>query len=226
LAKRTRESFLSHFPIQVIQNGIDLELYKPGRKTSEYNNINIDQDTFLILAILKSGRKGKYKDREMLERVINRIKHYDFGKEVTIMIVNARKPFDGKIGNKRIIKFPFLNDDTLIKMYQACDLFINTADAETFGLTACEAMACGAPVVSTNAGGLPELVRDGKNGFVVPVGDDEAMAKQIGLLMQYPEKYKEMGVCSREIVEKEYGINRMVDRYLKLYKMMITEKTL
>jgi glycosyltransferase involved in cell wall biosynthesis len=111
----------------------------------------------------------------------------------------------------------------LAEYFQACDLYLHTADAETFGLAVCEAMACGASVVATNAGGIPELVRDGETGCTVPIGDDERMVAHILDLMVNRERLKRMGHRAAQIARDEYGLERMVDDYIQLYQELILE---
>ena len=56
------------------------------------------------------------------------------------------------------------------------DVFLLPSELESFGLSALEAMACGVPVIGSDAGGLPEVVKHGETGFLLPVGDVEGMA--------------------------------------------------
>ena len=76
--------------------------------------------------------------------------------------------------------------------------------SETFGLSALEAFACGCPVVATDAGGLPELVQHGQNGFVVARGDAEALARQLRWLLERPEAARAFGRAGHALVERAY----------------------
>lgn len=75
---------------------------------------------------------------------------------------------------------------------------------ESFGLAALEAFARGRPVVASRAGGLPELVRDGENGWLVPRGDVAALAERVGWLLAHPAEAQAFGGAGRRLVERHY----------------------
>ena len=74
------------------------------------------------------------------------------------------------------------SQENVIPLLSIADLFLLPSAQESFGLAALEAMACGVPVVASNAGGLPEVIDDGVTGFLHPIGDVDAMAAS-GLLL-------------------------------------------
>jgi L-malate glycosyltransferase len=80
-----------------------------------------------------------------------------------------------------------------------------------------EAMAAGLPVVATDAGGNPELVRDGGTGFVVPVGDASAMAQRLVEMLSEPARAREMGLLGRALAERELSLDRKQSAYRELY---------
>lgn len=67
--------------------------------------------------------------------------------------------------------------DSIAEIVSSCDVFLLPSQTESFGLAALEAMSCGVPVIATRTGGLPELVRQGENGFLSEIGDVEDMSK-------------------------------------------------
>ncbi len=94
--------------------------------------------------------------------------------------------------------------------YARADLFamacVRGADGaeEGQGLVFAEAQACGLPVVATQTGGIPEAVRDGKSGFLVPDRDVDALAERLGWLVAHPEAWADMGSAGRRHVEAEF----------------------
>jgi len=86
--------------------------------------------------------------------------------------------------------------DTVAPLLQATDLFLLPSQAESFGLAALEAMACGAPVVGSRAGGLPEVVDDGVDGILEPAGSVEAMGRRATELLRNPDKHAAMRLAA------------------------------
>lgn len=96
------------------------------------------------------------------------------------------------------------------------DLFLLTSDYESFGLAALEAMAAHTPVISTNAGGLPEINIHGKTGYCTSVGDVAAMSSYALELLQNDDKLKRFQKHAFEQAER-FDISKIVPQYEKLY---------
>ncbi len=100
----------------------------------------------------------------------------------------------------------------------ALDVFVLTSNSEGLPLGALEAMATGLPVVTTPVGDLPEVVADGRSGFLVPVGNVKAMAQAITRLVDDDSLRCRMGAQAREDVCKRYNQRSMVENYMELYR--------
>lgn len=105
-------------------------------------------------------------------------------------------------------------------IFMAPSVTSRNGDREGIPVSLMEAMACGMPVLSTVHSGIPELVEDGKSGFLVAERDTDALAEKLKYLVQNPELWEKMGAAGREYVEKHYNIQRLngdlVDIYHKL----------
>jgi L-malate glycosyltransferase len=99
----------------------------------------------------------------------------------------------------------------------ATRLLLLPSDAESFGLAALEAMACGVPVVGTAAGGLPEVVEDGRHGFLRPVGDVDGMAEAALRLLEDPALWSRFSADGRRRAEQDFPTAALVERYRSLY---------
>lgn len=89
--------------------------------------------------------------------------------------------------------------------YQQSSVFVLASLEDGFGMVVAQAMACGLPVIVTENVGARDLVQDGVNGFVVPVGSPEAITERLRYLYEQPERCREMGEQARKTVESGYG---------------------
>lgn len=101
------------------------------------------------------------------------------------------------------------------------DVYICSSLAESSPVSVWEAMAMARPVVSTDVGDVARHLRDGESGFIVPVGDAEAMAKRIGRLLDEPELCARMGRTAREIAKSTFSPGAIADKTLYIYKQVL-----
>ena len=108
------------------------------------------------------------------------------------------------------------------KVYQDADILLFPTVREGFGLAAAEAMACGLPVVATNCSSLPELISEGKGGYLCELGNADKFAAKINELAASPALRREMGEFNRTRVEEKFTISRMVKEYQQLFEEAIS----
>lgn len=106
---------------------------------------------------------------------------------------------------------------TIPKYFAACDVFVLASLVEAAGNVLFEAMAAGRPIVCTDSGGPQEYVRDGVTGFVVPVGQPDAMAARIGQLLADPALQETLGTEGRRRTVGEFDYGRMVQDIIGVY---------
>jgi len=111
--------------------------------------------------------------------------------------------------------------ESVATLLQGCEVFLLPSTSESFGLAALEAMACGAVVVATRTGGLPEVIDDGRSGILEPVGSVEAMGRRAVELLRDPER---LGAMRAAGVARagEFSAAGIVPMYEKLYEEVLT----
>jgi N-acetyl-alpha-D-glucosaminyl L-malate synthase BshA len=107
--------------------------------------------------------------------------------------------------------------DAVAPLLAGADLFLLPSRSESFGLSALEALACGVPVVASDAGGLPEVVRDGVTGRLCPVGDVDAMAAAAIDILADRDRWRAMSAAAAEDARARYSRDAIVERYEALY---------
>ena len=98
----------------------------------------------------------------------------------------------------------------------ATDVFCLTSTSESFGNVLVEAMAAGVPCVSTDCGGPADIITDGVDGYLVPVGDAEAVARAIVSILDDPEKMARMRAAAARKSE-DFSIDAMVEGWVRVY---------
>ena len=119
----------------------------------------------------------------------------------------------------------YLDRDTIPKYFAACDVFVLGSLVEAAGNVVLEAMAAGRPVVCTDSGGPGEFVKDRENGFVVPVGDAQALAARVKLLLQNPALGEELGAAGRRRAVTVYSYDRMTTDIIDIYRNVLAERS-
>ena len=104
----------------------------------------------------------------------------------------------------------------------ASDVFVLSSDYEGNPLSVMEAMASGLPVISTQAGGVPDLFTDGKEGFLHPVGDSQAFANSMTFLLGSPAARQLMGAAAAQRAKENFDVSKMVREYEQLYEEMVS----
>ena len=202
--------------VHVIPNFVDSQLYRPGEVSPYARSLCREEESVLVhvsnfrpvkrvadvLAVFDRVRRqmparllliGDGPDRSLAERLA---REGGFEDKTTFL------------GNVPSI-------ETILPVGK---LFLLPSDAESFGLAALEAMACGLPVIGTAVGGLPEVVEDGKSGYLRPVGDVEGMAQAALSLLRDPQKLASFAAEARRRAVEEFPIDAAVARYRKLYE--------
>ncbi|WLR56568.1 N-acetyl-alpha-D-glucosaminyl L-malate synthase BshA [Mesobacillus subterraneus] len=109
------------------------------------------------------------------------------------------------------------------ELYSLSDLMLLLSEKESFGLVALEAMACGVPCIGTNVGGIPEVIVDGKTGYICELGHIEEITEKAIELLSNPEIHKQFAENSIERAEKSFSAEQIVSEYESIYYNLIRQ---
>jgi len=108
--------------------------------------------------------------------------------------------------------------DDLHQLLPCLDLLVHPATMEGLGVSLLQAASAGVPILASAAGGIPEAVRDGVNGILVPPGDVAALAAALGRLVADPDLRRRLGEGGRALMRREFSIDAMVEGNLAVYR--------
>ena len=129
--------------------------------------------------------------------------------EIKLRIVGEKAGFT----DKRLIFAGIKQGKDLVEEMQKASVVVlpSLVDRESFGMVLIEAMACQTPVIGTNIGGIPEVIKDGIDGFLVPAKDSEALAWAISKIIAEKDLATRMGECGEAKVREKFTWDTRVD---------------
>lgn len=208
LGDMTRQSYMGKYPVHVIHNGIDTNVFRV-KKHNFRQKLGLD-GKFVVLGVSSNGFSGRKGLNDFVE--LSKILPDDY-KIIMIGLKDdeiAQVP-DNVIGLKRTS-----NVEELVDYYNLADVFINPTYSDNFPTTNIESLACGTPVITYRTGGSPEAI-DEKTGNVVEQGDIKALASAI---MQTKENPFSSAEC-RKRAEVSFDKDKCFEEYIELYNTLI-----
>ncbi|MCK5505647.1 MAG: glycosyltransferase family 4 protein [Thermodesulfovibrionia bacterium] len=205
--------------IDVILNGIDTNKYKPiddREKQLIRQSLGINNDVILVSY---TGQLADYKGINDLLSAIEILR--ETGITIFYLFVGSG-PLKDKVisAGENVMVLGKRND--VNKIVAASDIFVAPSTwHEAFGFTIAEASACGVPVVATNVGGIPEIVKQGVSGFIVPVRSPQEISNKIQSLASNKELRINMGNEGRRHAIENFTVERMAIETYQLYRKML-----
>jgi len=209
IAGFVRLSFLKDKRLEVIKNGVDINVYKPSSTGKKNNKFNI-----IAVSSIWNKEKG-------LADIITLRELLPDDCLITVVGLSEKQVLElpqGITGIKRT-----QNVHELVELYSNSNVLINPTYADTFPTVNLEALACGTPVITYKTGGSPEAVND-DTGVVVKIGDIEGMSAAIqwykGLSA---EVFMQVRYACRKRVEELFDKDKCCDKYIELYNKLIEQ---
>lgn len=212
-----------------IPNGVDTKEFKIPEKEEKIKFkklLGIGED---IPVIIYTGTIQKKKNLKILIKLAEAMKKE--GKKYKVLIVGdgpERKTMEKEVREKELENFiVFTGRQKNVKSFlYASDIFVLPSFVEGLSNSLLEAASCGLPCVVSDIPGNREVVEDGRNGFLISPFDWKKFARAIEILIKNKSLMEKMGMESRKIIEERFSIEKVVEKYIQLYKQILHSKQL
>lgn len=199
------KSFLQEYPTEVINNGVDLSVFKHIESDFRDKYDLVGKKIVLGMAMKMNKRKGV----EFLQKLPNMLDE----NHVLVLVGLSKDQIKDLKGNCIGIE-KTSSVEKLVEIYSSADVFVNLTLEDNFPTTNLEALACGTPIVSFNTGGSPESI-DISVGEVVEKGNIDEVIKSIERITKKPKTF--YSTACREKAEINYDNNKQYAKYIELY---------
>lgn len=212
IKEKIRNIYKYEGDIRIIPPGIaSIEFPKKNKKDFGFN-----EDDFILITIGRLVKRKRIPDLLFaLENIDNKIK----------LIVIGDGPEKNKIMNlierldlkDRVFIKGYISEEEKFQLLSISDIFVMVSEYEAFGIAYLEAMTVGLPVIATNAGGPRDFIEEGKNGFIIPVGDIRALRTCIISLLNDKNKRIYISNYNKEYIKNNYTIEKFAEKYMEIF---------
>ena len=205
--------------VMVIPNGVPSATPIPKEEAKSY--LGFSKDTLLVGSV---GNLRSAKGYQYLLPAFREVIHKFPGAKLLISgagpLRKDLEDFSGRLGLSGSVSFLGFQRN-LSLFYSALDVFVLPSLWEGMPVALLEAFSHGLPVVATSVSGIPEVVTEGQEGFLVEPANPQQIAQKIIMLLEDEKRRLEMGRKGKERVEKDFSQDKMVSAYVKLYRDLI-----
>lgn len=210
---------LEGVPVHKVPFGLDLEFFKPGDQIAAKVRLGIEQDR-LVLCF-----RSVVNDFKGLQYVIEALERLQTSVPICLLTLNDKGRVDQFKDRFQIVELGWTNDDRVMQdVYSATDLFLMPSLADSFGLMAVEAMACGKPSICFEGTALPDVIFTPEAGLSVPARDSVALSAAIDRLIRDPQERLQRGERARKFAEQHYDIRLQAERMVGVYDRVIQNR--
>jgi len=219
LADETKDVFKIEKDIRVIHNFYDPTRFKPSSEICQRSEF-AKEDEFLLMHVSNFRPVKRTLDViDIFDKVAAKLpaKLLLIGEGPDTILARRQITKKGLI-NKVI----FLGNQNRVEAVLRCaDLFLMPSEEESFGLAALEALACGVPVIGTSGTGLSEVIDDGQDGYLLPVGDTGAMAQMAFELLNDKNELLKFKNNAANLAYKKFAAEKIVSQYENYYEEIL-----
>ncbi|MGE7112230.1 N-acetyl-alpha-D-glucosaminyl L-malate synthase BshA [Lysinibacillus sp. NPDC047702] len=217
LKEQTYELIDTVKPIETIYNFVDEREYFPRNSSNLKEQFGIQDDEKVIIHV------SNFRKIKNLPHIVDSFMKIRANMKAKLLLVG-----DGPEKHRvmdQVKESPYVKDvlflgkqENLAELYAISDLKLLLSQQESFGLVLLEAMACGVPCIGSNVGGIPEVIDHGVDGYIVELGDTDAVAEYAVNLLQDEEKLQRFRKAAIRAVDEKFHSTKIVEQYEKLYE--------
>jgi Glycosyltransferase len=208
-----------------VHNGINVDSFRPSEAKNVRSQYGIGDDPMLLFVGRMITQKGL---PYLIDAMPLILKEHPRAKLLLVGRGSALKGLKAKVAAMHLgdsVIFPgYMSEEMLKEAYGTCDLFVLPSVWEVLPIAVLEAMSSGKPVVCTDAGGDREMVRDGVNGYVVPMRDSRTLAEKVNLMLADAETRERMGAAGRRIAGEEFDWKLIAAQTKKVYEELLNDR--
>jgi glycosyltransferase involved in cell wall biosynthesis len=237
LMKKVEESMLAPAikDAKVIPNGVDLSVFHPTNQKAVRASLGLPHNAKILLFTANGILTNIWKDYWTLRTAISRVAAPADGQRLLLVALGEGGPAE-RVGNADIVFVPYQTPpDAVARYYQAADIYIHAARADTFPNTVLEALACGIPVIATAVGGIPEQVKglktedsslnqyqlDKATGFLTSPGDAEELRMRLEQLLGDELLRVQISSNAASDARQRFSLEQQVEAYLDWYQEIL-----
>ncbi|AUS86089.1 N-acetyl-alpha-D-glucosaminyl L-malate synthase BshA [Lysinibacillus sp. HST-98] len=217
LKEQTYELIDTVKPIETIYNFVDEREYFPRNSGNLKEQFGIQEDEKVLIHV------SNFRKIKNLPHIVDAFMKIRANMKAKLLLVGdgpeKHRVMDQVKGSPYMKDVLFLGkQENLAELYAISDLKLLLSQQESFGLVLLEAMACGVPCIGTNVGGIPEVIEHGVDGYIVELGDTEAVAAYATHLLQDEEQLLRFREAAIRAVSEKFHSSKIVEQYENLYE--------
>jgi glycosyltransferase involved in cell wall biosynthesis len=211
--------------IEVIPNGLDLEIYKPSDRKKERDRFGLPQEKKLVLFGVMDAKSINRKGFHLLKAAFKQLKDTGYGKKLELVVFGSSEPSkEPQLGLKTNYVGYVKDENQLASLYAASDVIAVPSIQENLSNVVMESLACGLPVVAFDIGGMPDMIEHKKNGYLAQPFDVKDLAHGIEWVLEDEKRWDALSRRARQKAEQEFDILVVARKYLDLYNEILANK--
>lgn len=223
LKQQTYELIDTNAPIDTVYNFVDEQVFQPVDPGNLKQQFGIEPHEKVIIHV------SNFRKIKNLPDIVASFMKIREQMPAKLLLVG-----DGPEKNRvmeQVKACPYKNDvlflgkqENITELFAMSDIKLLLSEKESFGLVLLEAMACGVPGIGTAIGGIPEVIEHGVNGYIVELGDTQAVADYAIALLQDGEKLAQFSEAALQAVKTHFNAEKIIQQYEDIYERVVAKK--